>query len=237
MSDFFQVFEGLLQPDEVFWFRGQSDFTWSLAPSALRYHKRHDREKALGLLKDFKRVAQLKLNQPPKADEELLWLQTARHYGLPTRLLDWSQNVMIALYFACLQPDADGLVFVINPVDLNRSADPHRPRVFDANLDADIINKYLGLDGERRSAGLPTIAINPIWNSERIVLQKGAFTLHGSRNFSLNSRQAPSLVAVPVLSKNKARLRNELARVGVDEMSIFPEPEHICRQLIDAARL
>lgn len=231
LSDYFEVFKSVMKGEIKFWFRGHSDFTWDLTPSALRYRREDKRDKALSLLSDFKRFVEIKLNNPPGVGEQLKWVQLAQHYGLPTRLLDWTQNASIALYFACLEPDKNGLVFVLNPVDLNREADPHRPRVFDVNFDADLIDVYLSLPGKRDPNGLKTIAIHPTWNSERIMIQQGVFTLHGSKEFSLTGKQAPSLVYLPILKRFKESLLKELDRVGVCEMSIFPESEHVCRYL------
>ncbi len=192
LGDLFNVCAGLLKEDGIFWFRGHANLTWTLTPSALRYASVEARSKALNLLRDFKRYAQTKLSHPPgRHGEELEWVQLARHFGLPTRLLDWTRNAAIALYFACLRAtedsDADGAVFILNPEDLNREADPKNARILDAHSDADCIARYLRLSGDRNRRGLKTIAINPIWNSERIVLQQGAFTLHGSKNFTLLS--------------------------------------------------
>jgi hypothetical protein len=110
------------------------------------------------------------------------------------------------------------------------------PRIFNVRSDKQIIDKYLSLDGRERARGPNTIAINPVWNSERLMLQKGVFTLHGCR-FQLDSRQAPSLVGLPILKEWKAQMRLELGRVGVDEMSIFPELEHSCSFLTEKANL
>jgi hypothetical protein len=60
------------------------------------------------------------------------------------------------------------------------------------------------------------------------MLQKGVFTLHGSR-FDLDKDQAPSLVALPIVREAKGQLLVELERIGVDEMTIFPELEHSAR--------
>jgi len=231
LSDYFEIFNSILKKESRFWLRGHSDSTWNLTPSALRYKSEEKRNKALGLLSDFKRFVEIKLSNPPGLNEELKWIQLAQHYGLPTRLLDWTQNASIALYFACLEPEKNGLVFVLNPVDLNKEVDPQRPRVFDAHLDTDLIDKYLKLSGKRDPNGLKTIAIHPTWNSERIMIQQGVFTLHGYRDFTLTGKQAPSLVYLPIPKKVKHSLLKELDRVGVCEMSIFPESEHVCKYL------
>jgi len=240
LGRFFDICSGLLRQGQDFWFRGHTNIKWRLTPSALRFETVEERDKALDLLSDFKRLGEIKLTNPPSPDEELKWVQLARHYGLPTRLLDWTKNAAIALYFACLkapdgdddEQDRDGGVFILNPVDLNRDVDPKNPRVFDAHSDAKTINRYLNLKGERNARGPKTIALNPVWNSERIVLQQGVFTLHGSRDFTLTGKQVPSLVCLRVPSPNKQDLLYELERVGINEMAIFPEVEHMCRYLI-----
>ena len=234
LGKFFDICQGMLKPDTEYWFRGHAGYGWTLTPSALRYESLEERNRALRLLATFKRYAEIKLPQPPAPHEELKWVQIARHFGLPTRLLDWTRNAAIALYFACLRAshaDSDGAVFVVNPKDLNRQADPQNPRIFDAHSDAGRIAKYLTLPGKENSRGPKTIAINPVWNSERILLQQGTFTLHGSREFTLTGEQAPSLVCWRVPNERKEDLLHELERAGINEMSIFPEPEHICRYL------
>jgi hypothetical protein len=120
---------------------------------------------------------------------------------------------------------------------LNQRIDAKVPRVFNAQKDTAIILPYLELDGRQRRNGRHTLAINPTWNTERIALQQGAFTLHGSRSFELDRKQASSLLYVPILKEHKLSLLSELERVGIGEMFIFPEPEHVCAHLRRAAKL
>lgn len=217
------------------WFRGHADIRWRLAPSALRYEAEEQRRYALGLISDFKRVGEIKLMRPPQWNEEMKWVQLAQHYGVPTRLLDWTESPVIALYFACLSPSTDGIVFVMNPIDLNRATDPLKPRILNLQQDSAIISKYLVSNINQRRR-LRTIAINPVWNSERLMVQKGVFTLHGTE-CDLDDKQAPSLVAVPILRETKPQLQEDLERIGTDEMTMFPELEHACSFLKRRARL
>ncbi len=238
LGKYLDVCNSLPEQDGPFWFRGHADLKWRLTPSALRYGTQAKRDRALDLLADFQRFAEIKLTNPPPPDEKLKWVQLARHHGLPTRLLDWTQNAAIALYFACLDPkEQDGAVFVLNPIGLNREMALKKPRVFDAHRDRELILEYLNLTGHRGLRIRKTIAIHPTWNSERIMLQQGVFTLHGSPYFTLTSKQASSLVCVRIRKEYKAVLLHELERVGVSEMTIFPEPEHLCSYLRRNAEL
>jgi len=240
LGDFTAAVSAFQSADAPFWFRGHGDFRWGLSPSALRLRKRSGRDRALELAYEFKRRAASGLEYLPADDNLLEWCQIAQHYGIPTRMLDWTETASVALYFACQHAATDGAVFILEPRDLNKQLSPSEFRILDYDHDKTRIDSYMALDGERVEgrSGKPTIAILPSWHSPRIERQRGTFTIHGSKNFTLTSDQAPSLMYVPVPRQAKRALLRELERTaGVDEMSNFPEPEHIAAQIVRRARL
>ena len=202
---------------------------WQLTPSALRYETKETQKQAIALLNDFKRIAASRIDHAPPTSDELQWAQLARHHGLPTPLLDWTENAAVALYFACQVPDTNGLVFLMNPAELNKES-MGEERILDATADGDQIRKVLAAAGHGGRKGR-AVALNPVYNTERIVTQRGAFTIHTSSEFPETSRPTFLLAFIPVLKEHKSGLAEELERIGVDEMSVFPELEHICGHL------
>jgi hypothetical protein len=89
--------------DFTYFFRGHSDETWPLKPSIYRDQKwisnehRIVREILMRCPQDFAGM--------PSSFEKLVKMQ---HYDLPTRLLDITENPLVALYFACLDGSTDG---------------------------------------------------------------------------------------------------------------------------------
>lgn len=89
-------------------FRGQADAAWPLIPKAGRppYSERND----LDYLEAWKRRAAEFLPRLPSNAWE--WMAVAQHHGLPTRLLDWSYNPLVAAFFACCSEfETDGVVY------------------------------------------------------------------------------------------------------------------------------
>lgn len=115
-------------------FRGEpANARTPLLPRVFR--KKYDEN---NLLQTFRRRAHL-LNLPviPEIEATDQWLFLARHVGLPTRLLDWSEGALIGLYFALDAAESDkesggrSVVWMLNPHQLNKmSAGNSLPNVF-----------------------------------------------------------------------------------------------------------
>src|SRR3546814_3216791 len=75
------------------WYRGHSVSGWNLEPKLMRIA---DRPPETHYLNKFKQDASIILNRYPKNEFE--WLFLMQHYGVPTRLLDWTESPLTGLY-------------------------------------------------------------------------------------------------------------------------------------------
>src|SRR5947208_11415479 len=66
LANFMAVISNAIRTEDPFWFRGHCDVRCSLTPSALRFKAQSQRKKALGLMADFRRIAETKLPRPPE---------------------------------------------------------------------------------------------------------------------------------------------------------------------------
>ena len=66
------------------------------------------------ILNEFKKEAAAYTNSQLQQND-LEWLVLAQHYGVPTRLLDWTSIPLVALYFACeTNSEHDAVVWLCN---------------------------------------------------------------------------------------------------------------------------
>lgn len=75
------------------WYRGQSNENWGLTPGIFRNNG--DSEYERELIRDFRLHANLKFQRSTDSNLEILFLM--QHYGIPTRLLDWTESSLFAL--------------------------------------------------------------------------------------------------------------------------------------------
>src|SRR5271165_2713540 len=113
--------------EETTWWRGHAKAEWRLEAQVYRKDpKNPDRSSyaETALIGHFVSRAPSRSHRPcPDADDLFGWLFLAQHYGLPTRLLDWPENPLVAAYFAVLQQpsDNDGCIWALWPTGLNRA--------------------------------------------------------------------------------------------------------------------
>jgi len=89
-----------ISPDGELWFRGHArGERWKLVP---RVHRDYGRDSEQQLLRRFQKKAPSRYNNCPPVSDYPAWTSLAQHYGLPTRLLDWSGSPLVAAYFASL---------------------------------------------------------------------------------------------------------------------------------------
>ena len=224
-----------LQP----WFRGHGNASWSLEPG---WYRASSSIRSIGaeyyneatLLENFRLRAPTYLERLPGTDWE--WLFLMQHYGLRTRLLDWTESSLIALYFAMRDNagDVDSAVWAMNPWWLNRQTFGQYV-LFPA--DDPRAKEHAPLRPEQELKGKLPLAITPIHSSQRIAAQRGVFTIHGNERAALDrlarrkGEDRPYLRRMVIPSAHVATVHRELAISGISESLIFPELSGLCREI------
>jgi len=189
-------------------YRGVKDLAYDLTPKIGRYRKF---QRAGDTLKEEKYMLRLFKDQAIRfllyrPDNEWDWLAAAQHHGLPTRLLDWTRNPLVAAYFAVREEhDGDSAVYAFKSNSYVRTEnypDPFR---------RDKIGKFI-----------------PRHVSPRITAQAGLFTIHPDPLRPLSSKSVDTLI---IHSGFRRALKRILYRYGIHEATMFPDLDGVCRHI------
>ena len=158
------------------------------------------------------------------------WLFQMQHYGVPTRLLDWSESPLVALYFAVENPahsNFDAALWALKPTELNKAAniDSKHEEFFIPSTEGVELGSYSveSLD-QNKSLKLSPIATIATRNNSRIQAQHGVFTIHHNENIAIENVKDQSHVIKYVIPKNrKSHILNQLSLLGITKFQLFPE--------------
>jgi len=155
-------------------FRGQANSGWPLTPTIYRYSD-FKRYQAIIHERDLLKTRPLNSTPPlTHTSYEVEWLMVCQHYEVPTRLLDWTSDILIALFFACSdkgEADKDGALFICNQDNYPQFNLYHEKLIQEQELV--FINTYI---------------VNP-----RMRFQAGSFMLWGASPLNDKSKESYDL--------------------------------------------
>jgi hypothetical protein len=255
------------------WFRGHGSASYRLTPSVLRdttplsdargrplkggEYSISEGGSVTGInpermLDEFKRRSLPFLQFQPRNDFE--WLFLMQHHGVPTRLIDWTTNALVALYFAVenitstkhksarnaasefMADDdlrSDGVaIFSINPNEINNET-IGIPYPVDVAAEFEKWKMYTYPTRiSVQNAILPICILAP-HITPRIRSQSGSFTLHGSNIWALDCftqlRPLIHKIFIPYLYAEK--IRQELHGLGITTSFIYPDLDGLSREI------
>lgn len=260
------------KPVNEVWFRGQGSKEFELVPNLFRKALDLDSKKNYNLISkstiyqveqnidvSFSRKATMFFNKNGIKDTHWNRYFLKQHYQVHTRLLDWTENALIALFFALADQtvkDHDAQVIILAPFSLNNytikkllkdsnkehyhiltcSELPKKGPLFNNGLIKydELMRKYYRLDVEEGDELYP-IAIYPQHLDERMSAQQACFTMFGNvaRGLDIKDSKDTIIDSIHIASEYKQKILEELKSIGVNYYTVFPDLDGLGKSIND----
>ena len=204
-------------------YRGVNHSDYDLTPRLGRVELKETKD----LFQEEKKLFQLFVDRArpylqidPETSDIWLMLSLAQHHGLPTRLLDWTRNPLVALYFAIedghqvhelADHNADSAVYVLKKHDTIRTVEQD---IHDVDYVRD------PFDCQKVSRFIPPHIDN------RIIVQSGVFTIHPNpRDPNPFPEDAVEKIIIP--DEFRREWKKRLHVLGINRASLFPDLDNL----------
>jgi len=229
---------------ENLWFRGQHDAGWPLTPKL--YRKKFYSADENEIRQEFQsRAIQMIQGRAPVDKWE--WYFLMQHYGAPTRLLDWTDNPLIALYFALADNPggSDAAVWALNPWWLNKQMkkgvkgvilpDWSEAQSYLRDLEDAFETGAVGGEWPEHITARVPAAIDPPHVDRRVAAQSSRFVIFGKTHDLMKTKAARSrsrqVEKIKIPLKAIPAIQEEMYFCGITHSLVFPDLEGLCRDL------
>ena len=233
-----ELYSYIEQTQAGYWniFRGQPDAEFNLTPGLYRNKPPFHTDVQTGWKKDFERYESNMVSDffnralpylPPFERSFRNDRVICQHYGVPTQLLDWSNDPLVGLFFA---------IQGFNPDKLNRNAKKRNEVGYETEKDGAFFMIRINAFANYNSTGLDSnddgdlLAMNPPIIDARVAAQRSVFTFQ--KYIEQNEEYVPidkrdlgkdyNLVKIVIPGDMKPELHKLLVHIGIDRSFIFP---------------
>lgn len=238
------------------WFRGCTTGNQVLVPSLYRHKTRKKKtdlqELETRLITRFRQRSMPLVDRPLEEGWNTLFFM--QHYGIPTRLLDWTENPFIAFYFAVtsgkfsgrrsrvnqsseLRFPRDAIIWILDPVRWTNHA--LRQQSYTGGV---LTPGDTALNSYRPPARFDDMHAHPValygaHNSPRIVAQRGVFTIFGQdtlpmeKVYDKDGFPRHSLMRVVLPKDALPSMRKSILSHGITESVVFPDLEGLAKEM------